>query len=283
VSEIPSLNLQDRLVAAHRAWLSAFDGRHLKVWTDQLSNNPEAALCEASVRDVMQGFGFTVEPVADLKGEGRNGAVRRPDFRCSKGTDAFYVEVANISIAKTTEITNLPHPEQAWGVRAYGKLTRAVFDKATGKATQCDQDLPTLLAVGTFHTAASLKSMDRFCANSLLTGELMITWNVDTRTGEAVGDTYQSTNLKHASFIKPGDYSIVNARTSISGILLCGFGVVPASIIGVLHSEADRPFKRELLSRVPFGEVRIDHRMRRLVAVWPREAEQGRDDPDLPE
>jgi hypothetical protein len=191
-----------------------------------------------------------------------------PDFRCSKETDAFFVEVANISIAKATELTNLPHPEQP-GNRNYAKLTKAVFAKATGKATQCDQDLPTLLAVGTFHTTASRLAMDRLCANSLLTGEPMITWNVDTRTGLSVGDTYQSTNLKYASFIKPGDCSIINARTSISGILLCGFGFLPASIIGVLHPEADRPFKPELLPRIAFGRVRIDHVSRRLVAVWP--------------
>jgi hypothetical protein len=135
--------------------------------------------------------------------------------------------VANISIATATKHTNLRHPEQLGTSGNYGKLTRAVFGKATGKAAQCDQDLPTLLAVGTFHTAASRLAMDRFCANSLLTGEAMITWSVDARTGASVGETYQSTNLKYASFIKPGDCSIINARTSISGILLYGFGLIP--------------------------------------------------------
>ena len=270
------MSLEKRLVCAHREWLGGFEPQHLKAWTDNLAADPEAALCEASVRDVMQGFGFTVEPVADLIGQGTKGALQRPDFRCSKETDAFYVEVANVSIAKATELTNLPHPEQP-GTRNYAKLTKAVFAKATGKATQCDQDLPTLLAVGTFHTTASHLALDRLCANSLLTGEAMITWNVDTRTGLSVGDTYQSTNLKYASFIKPGDCSIINARTSISGILLCGFGLFPASIIGVLHPEADRPFKPELLPRIEFGRVRIDHERRRLVAVWPETNEQGFD------
>jgi hypothetical protein len=227
----------------------------------------------------MQGFGFVVEPVADLMGRGTKGAVQRPDFRCSNGPDAFYVEVANISIANATKHSNLAHPEQLGTLRAYGKLTKPVFAKATGKATQCDQDLPTLLAVGTFHSAASRLAMDRLCANSLLTGEPMITWTVDTRTGASVGDTYQSTHLKYASFIKPGDCSIVNARTSISGILLCGFGIFPASIIGVLHPAADRPFKPELLPRIQFGQVRIDHVRRRLVPVWPDTDDSGADPP----
>jgi hypothetical protein len=179
------------------------------------------------------------------------------------------VEVANISIAKATGLTNLPHPEQFGSPRFYGKLTKAVFAKAQGKATQCEQDLPTLLAVGTFHAMASRFAMDRFCASSLLTGEPMITMDINIRTGAAVGDTYQSTNLRYASFLKPGYCSIINARTSISGILLCGFGVLPVSIIGVLHPEADRPFRPELLPQIPFGEVGIGYEKHRLTAVWP--------------
>jgi hypothetical protein len=258
-------------VAEHRTWLADFDGRNRKSWEKEFCKDPEAALCEAAVRDVMQGFGYAVEPVADLEGQRGTGAVQRPDFRCSKGADAFYVEVANISIAKATEHTSLPHPEQLGTLQAFGMLTKAVFDKATGKAAQRAQDLPTLLAVGTFHTAASRRSMGRFCANSLLTGVPMITWDVDTTTGDSVGETYQSTNLQYASFIKPGGYSIVNARTSISGILLCGFGALPPPIIGILHPEAVRPFRPELLPRIPFGEVRIDHKSRRLIAAWPDE------------
>jgi len=255
-------------VSEHRTWLTGFDGQHLKSWNDLFIDNPEAALCEAAVRDIVQGFGFAVEPVADLKGQIVKGAVQRPDFRCSNGVGAFYLEVANISIAKAIEQTNLPHPQQFGSARNYAKLTKAIFAKAQGKATQCEQDLPTLLAVGTFHTAASHRAMDRLCASNLLTGEPMITWNIDTRTGASVGDTYQSTKLKYASFLKPGECSIINARTSISGILLCGFGVVPASIIGVLHPEADRPFRPELLPRIPFGEVQIDYEKHRLTAVW---------------
>jgi hypothetical protein len=262
------MSRQDQLVAEHRTWLKDFDPRYLKLWNDEFWAAPESALCEAAVRDVMHGFGFSVEPCADLPGTVGKGSVERPDFRCSKGIEAFYVEVGNISRAKVTEHTGLPHPEEFEKSRNYGKLTRAVFAKAQKKTTQCVQDLPTLLAVGTFHTGASYHSMDRSCANSLLMGEPMITWKVDTTTGESVGAAWQSTNLKYASFIKPDVCSIVNARTSISGILLCGFGRLPPSILGILHPEADRPFKPDLLPRVPFGQLLIDHAARKLVTLW---------------
>src|SRR5271156_2257842 len=105
VAETPPLSRQKLLVAAHRKWLTGFNSHHLKSWEDRFIDNPESALCEAAVRDVMQGFGFTVEPVMDLEGQGESGAVQRPDFRCSNRAGAFYVEVANISIAKATEHT----------------------------------------------------------------------------------------------------------------------------------------------------------------------------------
>lgn len=169
-------------------------------------------------------------------------------------------------------------------------LTKAVFEKARNKTVQCDQDLPTLLAVGTFHTAASYLSMDKSCANALLTGEPMITWNVDPTSGESVGPTWHSTNLKNASFViarefsvlgsdsdTSTEYSMVNVRRSISGILLCGFGLLPPPIFGVLHPEADRPFKPELLPQIPFGRLRIDHAEGRLMTEWCNEKQATHD------
>jgi hypothetical protein len=262
------MSRQEQLIAQHRGWLNDFDPRHQKLWNDELLSNPESALCEAAVRDIMQGFGFAVEPWVDLTGKAGKGSVERPDFRCSKGTEAFYVEVANISIATASEHTGLPHPEEIGKARNFENLTRAIFQKAWKKTTQCDQDLPTLLAVGTFHTAASYHSMHRLCANSLLTGNPMISWNADTRTGRSVGPKWQGTTLKYASFIKPDACSIINTRTSISGILLCGLGCLPASIIGILHADADRPFKPELLPRIPFGQLQIDQVAHKLRTLW---------------
>jgi hypothetical protein len=129
------LNLQEQLVSQHRQWLTGFDRRHLKSWEDQLSNDPEAALCEAAVRDIMQGFGFVVEPVVDL-GREANGAVQRPDFRCSNGIGTFYVEVTNISIAKATELTNLPHPEQTGSFTALDQTDPERFASLKDLETQ---------------------------------------------------------------------------------------------------------------------------------------------------
>ena len=104
-----------------------------EVWEDQFTDNPQAALCEAAVRDIVQGFGFAVEPVADLKGQGLRGAVQRPDFRCSNRIGAFYVEVAHISIAKATELTNLPYPEQ------FGEL-QGLREADQGRICQGDRE-----------------------------------------------------------------------------------------------------------------------------------------------
>ena len=230
------MNLQTLLVAAHRKWLAGFNSQHLKSWDDQFIENPESALCEAAVRDVMQGFGSTVEPFADLKGQREKGAVpasrlslrsNRAGALLRRSGEDLYRQGNRTHEASAPRATRNRPPGSA------GKLTKAVFAKATRKAPQCEQDLPTLLAVGTFHTAASRHAMDRFCANSLLTVPYRSPARRRSESIWRIGrwKTHQSTKLKYASFIKPGDCSIVNARTSISGILLCGFGVFPASII----------------------------------------------------
>ena len=261
------MSLQGQIVFEHRQWLKGFDNQHLKDWDDEYSVVPESALCEASVRDVMQGFGYFVEPWADLIGTSGKGAEKRPDFRCSKNSSAFYVEVANISIEKATEHTGLSHPETP-GASGYDILAKAIFAKTQKKNTQCKQDLPTLLAVGTFHTAASVLAMDEHCAEYLLTGEQLITWKVNPATGKSFGPTYLSTQFRNAAFLRPGDYSIAHARTSISGILLCGFGRFSASILGLLHPNADRAFDPALLPRIPFAGLHVDIFAGKLAVCW---------------
>jgi hypothetical protein len=173
------MSVEGQLVFEHRQWLKGFDSQHLKDWNDAYSAAPESALCEACVRDVMQGFGYAVQPWADLAGATGKGAEKRPDFRCSKDSCAFYVEVANISIDKATEHTGLSHPPKHEASN-YDKLAKAIVAKAQKKTTQCEQDLPTLLAVGTFHFAASALSIDKHCAEYLLSGEQLIAWKVNT-------------------------------------------------------------------------------------------------------
>src|SRR5437870_9514766 len=90
------LPTQNTLIRDHRAWLSHFDGRHLKFWNDSLESDPEAALCEACVRWLMAVHRHRVEPNDDLDGRGDKGAEKRPDFRCVNQLGEFYVEATVI-------------------------------------------------------------------------------------------------------------------------------------------------------------------------------------------
>lgn len=119
-----------RLEAEHRVWLSTFDAQYLRNWEKLLNADEEAAFAEARVRQLMQGFGVTVEPNEDL-----NGANPQPDFRCYVRDDKFYVEVACISIAIATEKTGIPNGSH--GFSPFRPLNDAIFAKCRGKASQC--------------------------------------------------------------------------------------------------------------------------------------------------
>lgn len=258
------------LEVEHRQWLSAFDRRHLQKWGDLRNDDYEAALCEAVFRRLFQASGITVEPNEDLAGVAPEGSEARPDFRCSHPEGAFFVEVTCISIATAVEQTGIPHP---WtpGAYAYGPLNSAIFRKALRKYRQySNTDRPTLLAVGTFHQAASLFMSKKF-ANMLLTGETSISWNVNTETGEGIGDAFQSTELRLAPFFKPE--SLEEARTGLSGLLLCGVGYVTPKVLGILHPLATRPFDKRLLPDVHFGEVQINQATGQLCTSWPTEVQ----------
>ncbi|MFL5330228.1 MAG: hypothetical protein ACJ8C4_15110 [Gemmataceae bacterium] len=262
------------MVREHCRWLAGFDSRHLKSWTHLLHADPEAALCEACVRWLMEAHNHRVEPNADLDGMANSGAEKRPDFKCVSRLGHFYVEATCISIAKATEMTGLAHPyDRQSGPQNYGLLTEAVFDKAWDKSRQCaSADAPTLLAVATFHKGASIHGFNRQCANELLTGRGSIRWMINTETGMAVGDAWHGTDLDYASFFKPADCSIRHARMSISGILLCGFGCKMPLVSGVLHPKAQNPFNALQLPGIAFGEVRIEFDSGRLVPRWPDDA-----------
>jgi hypothetical protein len=100
--------------------------------------------------------------------------------------------------------------------------------------------------------------MDKICAEYLLSGEQLIAWKVDTQTGKSFGPTYLGTKFQNASFLRAREDSIFHVRTSISGILLCGFGNYRPPIVGVLHPNADRPFDPALLPRIPFAHIKLD-------------------------
>lgn len=258
------------LETEHRQWLSAFDSQYLRNWEKLLNADYEAALCEAAVRRLLQSHGVTVQPNEDLAGNGPTGAEQRPDFRCTGPQGEFFVEVTCLQIATVVEKTDLPHPFQPGIAQNYGSLNDAIFEKCRKKTKQCSKvDLPTLLAVGTFHSHASAMCFSKKFADMLLTGTTSLTWFVNKETGESVGDAFQITKLDAASFLKPGSQSICEARTPLSGLLLCGFGFLPPTVLGILHPDPVRSFDRQWLPNIQFGEVQINRATGQLCTCWP--------------
>ena len=258
-----------QLEAEHRQWIGAFHRQHLLDWEQMLISDAEAARFEASVRHLLQVQGLAVVPNADLVGMGLRGAEQRPDFHCTCPEGEFFVEVTCLQIATVVNKTGLPHPLQHDTAQNYRSLNDAIFEKCRAKTTQCSVAThPTLLAVGTFHTAASVVCFSQRHANMLLTGTTSVSWGINLETGE-VDDTYsQTTALRSASFLKPGQGSIREARTSLSGLLLCGFGCFPPTVLGLLHPSPARRFDPRLLPNIPFGEVQIDQAAGQLRTRW---------------
>jgi hypothetical protein len=102
-----------------------------------------------------------------------------------------------------------------------------------------------------------------------MTGDSQIAWEIDTQTGQKVGDTYQATELHSAVFFRPdSDVGVNNARSSISGLLLFGLGVTPPNVLGVLNPNPIRPFDRQILKSVSFCDVKFDQASGRFTTNW---------------
>jgi hypothetical protein len=256
------------LADEHRRWLAPFDSQHLKNWERMLRADIEAALCEAGVRHRLEELGVAVEPNERLAG-----ACGGPDFRCVSGAGKFYIEVTCIQIATAEEKTGIKdEPKREFAPFNVMGMAEAVFSECVGKAAQCaNLDAPALVAVGTFHSTAAMVGFEKVLVNSVLTGKTMMAWNIDISTGNQVGDTYQTTELHKAAFLRPDNTQEIGyARSSISGVLLCGLGTLPGQCLGVLHPNPARPFDPSALPGIEFGEVEIDRDSRQLRVHWPR-------------
>ncbi len=261
-----SFTADPSLVAEHRQWLSGFDTQYLRNWEKLLNADSEAAMCEAEVRQLLQENGNTVEPNENL-----TGADQSPDFRCRQMDKTFFVEVTCISIEKATEESGLPHPFKHRGrACCYGHLNNAIFSACRRKTPQCARlNDPALVAIGTFHFQASALCFRELEVQMLLTGEEMITRNINTRTGNPVGDTYLSTKLQFATFLRPDQGTgMDHARCPISGLLLCGFGCDPREIRGLLHPLPVRAFDRALLPTVEFCRLKPGYESGQLSTEW---------------
>lgn len=254
------------LKTEHQAWLSPFHPQYACNWEKLLRADQEAALAEARVRRLLEGYGATVEPNEDLTGDSS-----RPDFRCFAGEDKFYVEVTCIAIETATARTGIP--AEPHGFAPCSPLTDAVLGKCQAKASQCSNlDAPALVAIGTFHTYVAMLNFRKPTVNWVLTGETAIAWDIDIGSGCQVGDGYQITELHSAAFLRPDETQELSyARSSVSGLLLCGLGSEPPRVLGVLHPNPARPFNPAILPQVEFGQAAIDRASRQLHVHWPGE------------
>lgn len=267
------------LPADHLAWLSEYDRRHLDNWKKLLADDKkvEAALAEAGVRQLLQGYGVHVEPNEDL-----TGAEQRPDFRCQANKRVFEVEVTHISIKRASRVTGLA--EDQTGFHVYTPLTDAIFSACRHKAEQCSNaSCPTLLAVVTFHSYVSATCFEKPDVEMLLMGMPAITWPIHLPDCQKAGDAYQLTAFHSAAFLRPDSSQEIDfARRSISALLLCGFGVQYPNrhgawmpeVIGALHPHPARQFDPAALPEVEFGWLPIDRTSRQLHVSWPHGTEE---------
>ena len=175
-------DLYKDIIESHKSWLRGFSQERYDKWQDSLSADPEAAICEACVRDILSKYVDEIEPNEDLSHGG-------PDFLCKQSNDCFYIEVTCITIESATKATELPHPVTVFSEASYYKhLTDRIRGELVNKTRQCSGlDHPCVLAIGTLHSKAGPLCMDKHAAEDVLTGTSFVTAGVDTRTGR-MGD-----------------------------------------------------------------------------------------------
>lgn len=242
------------VIESHISWLKGFSKERSGKWQILLNADPEAAICEACVRDILSEYVDTIQPNEDLSQGG-------PDFLCKQDSDYFYVEVTCISIDSASKATELVHPTPFNpDASCYRHLTKRILDELRNKTPQCmNLDQPCILAIGTLHSQAGVLCMDEHAAEENLTGTSFVTAHIDTRTGRMIREPYEATDLRDSSFVRLGKsttVSIEEARKTISAILLCALWHDPSRTIGLLHPNPNNKFRRELLPEIQFGKLK---------------------------
>jgi hypothetical protein len=235
-------------IQSHREWLQSLDQGCATKWEKLLKADPEAAICEAATRELLERHDVTVRPNEDLSAGG-------PDYLCTRVGEHFYLEVTCISKDAATTATKLPDKCPS-GPETYAYMTKKILWKLSNKTSQCaGMDGPTLVAICTLHSQAGDLCFDDLAAEELLTGIAYITHDLNTETHEPVGNTYESTRLEGLAFIRHVKASpnwLEHARNPVSAVLLCGFGSFPPSVLACLHPNPNYPFDRTLLPQIKF-------------------------------
>ena len=254
-----------RLIDGYNQWLTGFEEERLRRWKNLLKNNIEAALCEAATQKLLVDHGCSVEPF-------EHSALGGVDFQCSKNGNAFYVEATCITKDVASIKSGLTDSFQSHKATYYEFLTRTIWQELSNKTSQCSGlDAPCIVVIGTFHFQAGCLCFDNLAAEELLTGVTYITKRIDTKLGKAVGETYESTKLESAAFVRPNGNPpnfFEHARCPISAVLLCPFGTEPIKTIGVLHPDPNHPFNRDLLSDIKFCKLNDSYKRGLMKVEW---------------
>ena len=232
-------------------------------------------MCEAAVRRFLVASGISVSPNENL-----SGTSKAPDVRCQRGSSHFYVEVRSISIRRATQISGLCDEAQIQSAINPTPLTSEVFEICKEKASQCSHaDAPVLLAIATAHSRAAMLSLSPPYPDMVLCGKTTMTVHLNRETLKSEGGVQLDSELYSAAFLKPdrGD-GIESARSSISGLLLCGItlGKSPSEmwVVGVLNPKPTRQFDPQLLPGIRFGTVEVDREAGQLCTRWPGESNE---------
>lgn len=243
-------------IREHSAWLAQIDVDLAKNWQRRLLSDPEGAISEAILRDELLSRVSEIEPAEDVSSGGL-------DFLCRQGRQEFYVECTCLTrnaVSRKTSLPNLP----GQGAQSYSLLTDVFQNTIREKGKQLGKYSGTsrVLAICTLHFSAGSLCFSKNAAEFVL-AKPQIAWQVDTRTGEKIGDTFEISDLKKAAFLKPGtgfEPRPVPVRQYVSAVLLCGFGGIPRSICGILNSDASVEFERKLLPDIEFCRQIYDAR-----------------------
>jgi hypothetical protein len=249
----------DGMLSSYSGYLHQSHPKNAKRFDDTRTSDREAALAEAVIFGMLQGFHVAPE-INDLVETG--GA----DFICraSRGPlvkplpqDRFIVEATSLDPDAVSRRSHLPNevPDRIRG-GAYGAVLKNIFDKAKKKARQLGgYRMPRVLAIASSHEAIPA-----------LFDRMMATWVLVSHPhwrqviGSDKVDTGEYTDLRGSVFMKPGhNGTIVACRKSISAILLVAMHRDSSDVWGILHPKPARPLNVAFLPDLPF--VRI--------AQWP--------------
>jgi hypothetical protein len=236
-----------------------FNPLHAKAWAKRYKNDPEGAMCEASVWAVLHDCGVTVEPNPNTT----------PDFLCWNGGVKFYVEVTCIQVETATRKTNLRPIPEIQKATSYQSLNEAIRGESINKTGKCaNLDAPCVLAIGTFHPNASALAVNEKFMEWLHT-DPCIGMDFDPRAGQIVGEPYQVARLRKSVFRQLFEVGGVHhVRRPISALIVGGFGYEPPRLFGLLNPAPAREFDPRLLARIPFCVERADILKGQISVEW---------------